>query len=74
MHKKIFGDSSNDSDDDEASAVPQLDLRPENMVMERRNEGNSYPEAYIDQNAWLLFLDAKFTEWRKTRVLYQETM
>lgn len=44
------------------------------MVMGRRNEGNSYPEAYIDQNTWLLFLDAKFTEWRKARVLYQETM
>jgi len=68
---QIFG-SDYDADPDE----PQLEISPEqlNMVMGRRNEGDSYPEQYIDRKAWQPFLDAKFTEWRKTRVLYKETM
>lgn len=55
---------------------PMLEISPEqlNIVMGRRNEGDSYPEEYIDRKAWQPFLDAKFTEWRKTRVLYKETM
>lgn len=68
---QIFGSDYN-ADPDE----PQLEISPEqlNIVMGRRNDGDSYPKEYIDQRAWLLFLDAKFTEWRKTRVLYKETM
>ena len=55
---QIFG-SDYDADPDE----PQLEISPEqlNMVMGRRNEGDSYPEAYIDRKAWQPFLDAKFT-------------
>lgn len=55
---------------------PMLEISPEqlNIVMGRRNNGDSYPEKYIDRKAWQPFLDAKFTEWRKTRVLYKETL
>ena len=66
---QIFG-SDYDADPDE----PQLEISPEqlNIAMGRRNEGDSYPEQYIDRKAWQLFIDAGFTEWRKTRVLYKE--
>jgi len=68
---QIFGDDY-DADPDE----PQLEISPEqlNIVMGRRNECDSYPEQYIDRDAWKPFIDAKFTEWRKTRVLYKETL
>lgn len=68
---QIFG-SDYDADPDE----PQLEISPEqlNMIMGRRNEGDSYPEQYIDRKAWQPFLDVKFTEWRRTRVLYKETL
>ena len=68
---QIFGD-----DYEAAPDEPQLEISQEqlNIVMGRRNEGDSYPERYVDKDAWKPFLDAKFTEWRKTRVLYKETL
>ena len=68
---QIFG-GDYDANPDE----PQLEISPEqlNIALGRRNTGYSYPEQYIDRTAWQPFLDAKFTEWRKTRVLYKETM
>ena len=71
LDAQIFG-SDYDADPDE----PQLEISPEqlNMVMGRRNEGNSYPEQYIDRKAWQPFLDAGYAEWRKARVLYKEVL
>lgn len=68
---QIFG-TDYEADPDE----PMLEISPEqlNIVMGRRNDGDSYPEKFIDRKAWQPFLDAKFTEWRKTRVLYKETI
>lgn len=68
---QVFG-SDFEADPDE----PMLAISPEqlNIVMGRRNDGDSYPEEFIDRKAWQPFLDGKFTEWRKTRVLYKETM
>ncbi len=71
-YEKSYGRSKEKRNPDE----PQLEISSEqlNMVMGRRNDGDSYPEAYIDRKAWQPFIDTGFTEWRKTRVLYKETV
>lgn len=74
LAKQVFGDDGDDEDVE--SDTPQLEISPEqlNIALGRRNEGDSYPEQYIDRNAWLPFVNAGYAEWRKTRVLYKETM
>ena len=63
------------SDEDDMDK-PQIQISPEqlNIVLGRRNEGDTYPEQYIDRKAWQPFLEAGYTEWLKTRVLYKETL
>ncbi|WP_295092034.1 hypothetical protein [Ruminococcus sp.] len=57
-----------------ASDSPQIQISPEqlNIVMGRRNIGDSYPEEYIDSDAWKPFIEAGFEEWKQTRVLYNQ--
>ena len=45
----------------------------QNMILGRRNKGESYPAEYINHEEWKLFLDAGFKEWGNTRVLYKFT-
>lgn len=72
INKQMFGQDSDDEDMD----TPQIQISPEqlNIVLGRRNEGDTYPEQYIDRKAWQPFLDTGYTEWLKTRVLYKETL
>lgn len=75
LNKQIFGEGEKDDVDDDPDSS-QLTVSPEqlNIVMGRRNEGDSYPAEFIDKDAWQPFLDAGYEEWRKTRVLYKETI
>ena len=54
--------------------APQIQISPEqlNIVMGRRNVGDSYPEQHIDHAAWQPFIDNDFEEWLNTRVLYKK--
>lgn len=70
--KQMYGQDC----DNENMDTPQIQISPEqlNIVLGRRNEGDTYPEQYIDRKAWQPFLDTGYTEWLKTRVLYKETL
>ena len=55
----MFGDSEEIDED-----TPQIQISPEqlNIALGRRNEGDSYPEQYIDGKAWQPFVEAGYEE------------
>ena len=67
--KAMEEDPTIDSDYDDE---PQLALSEDqiNMVMGKRVEGDSYPEAAKDLPLWGDYEFAGFSEWKNTRVLY----
>jgi len=73
INKEVFGYSDTEKVDED---TPQIQISPEqlNIALRRRNEGDSYPEQYIDRKAWQPFVEAGYEEWLKTRVLYMETI
>lgn len=72
--KRRFEPLLNDDYKEVDSGSPQILISPEqrNIAMGRRNKGDSYPEEYIDSDAWKPFIESGFEEWKQTRVLYKE--
>ena len=71
--KRRFEPLLNNDDTISNSDSPQIQISPEqlNIAMGRRNIGDSYPEEYIDYDAWKPFIESGFEEWKQTRVLYK---